>query len=738
MDSKEELAESTQEQGKDNNAVDDANPATGAGTVPETTQSEEDAVPPQASDQQVDKSGPAGADISGEANPEKEGEDASGPDEVPVSDTKDQSQEETEISGEPGKSQIASDTADDVAGHALENEEKDSESRGQSTEQESAESGQEVDDESTAGQKDKTDKKDSISVEEVDYSGFTPEALVNRLDLLLSERPAHEISNDVDRIKISFYKKIRRELEGKKRRFLDDGGDPVDFKPEPHPLEDRLKQLLQKYRDLKAKYSRELEEQKKKNLEEKYAVIEEIKNLVNRKESINKTFQEFRTLQERWRSIGIVPQQYVKDLWETYHHHVEKFYDYIRINKELRDLDLRKNMEKKIDLCEKAEQLILDPDIVQAFRQLQTYHDQWREIGPVPRDKKEELWERFKAATSTINKKHQEHFHKLKETQKKNLEEKTRLAEKAEEIAQRKISDFKEWNQSTKEILELQKLWKTIGFAPRKQNNAIYERFRSACDVFFNRKRDFYAANKEQQMNNLQLKTDLCIQAEALQESTEWGKTTDELIQLQKKWKEIGPVPRKYSDQIWKRFRAACDTFFQNKSKHYANRQKDYQENLKLKEELIREIESYSPGEHPEENLKVMNDFQRRWSDIGYVPLDKKDEIAEAYRKAINSLFNKLNVDEHEKNLLKYKTKLETLAGQSRAGIKLEKDREKFIKRIRQLESDITVWENNIGFFTQTDKASSVLKDVQAKIDNAKASIRLLTDKIRLIDEMNS
>ncbi|NOY36888.1 MAG: DUF349 domain-containing protein [Chlorobi bacterium] len=579
--------------------------------------------------------------------------------------------------------------------------------------------------------------QDDLSVPDVDYTDFSPDALLNRLELLLSERPIHEIRTDVEQIKTNFYKKTRREIEEKRKRFLDQGGDPVDFKPEPHPGEEKLKELLQRYRDLKARHNRELEAEKKRNLEAKYAVIEEIKNLANRKESINKTFQDFRELQETWRSIGIVPQQYVKDLWDTYHHHVEKFYDYIKINKELRDLDLKKNLEKKLVLCEKAEQLLLEPDIINAFKQLQKYHDQWREIGPVPKENKEALWERFKTATTSINKKHQEHFQKLKETQRKNLEEKTALAVKAEDIARTDIKGHREWDKMTREILELQKLWKTIGFAPRKQNNAIYERFREACDLFFNRKREFYAENKEAQMNNLQLKTDLCIQAESLKDSTEWKRTTEDLIALQKKWKEIGPVPRKYSDQIWKRFRAACDTFFKNKSDFYASKEKNYSENLILKEKLIREIENYSPVEDADENFKVLNEFQRRWSEIGFVPFEKKIEIAEIYRGAINKLFNNLNIDEHQKSLLKYRNKLESLTGQSKARVKVEKDREKFINRIRQLESDITVWENNIGFFAQSDNVNSVIRDVQAKIDNAKASIRLLKDKIDMIDEMD-
>ncbi len=582
------------------------------------------------------------------------------------------------------------------------------------------------------------EEEDGNIMKEVDYSTFGIGELLNRLELLIDERPVQEIRHDVESIKINFYKKFHLEIEEKKKRFLEEGGDPLDFKPGPDEREEHLKYLLKKFRDKKAKYNKELEEEKKRNLEEKYRIIEEIGDLVNRKESINKTFQEFRELQERWRNVGLVPQQHVKDLWENYHYHVEKFYDYIKINKELRDLDLKKNLEKKIKLCEQAESLLLEPDIISAFKTLQKYHEQWRETGPVPKENKTELWERFKEATRKINKKYQAYFQEIKEIQKKNLEQKTSLAERAEEIADLEIRSHRQWDEKSREIQELQKVWKTIGFAPRKQNNAIYERFRKACDRFFNRKREYYAENKEVQMNNLQMKTDLCIQAEALKDSTEWQKTTEDLINLQKKWKEIGPVPKKYSDQIWKRFRAACDVFFENKSRYFRDREKNYQENLKMKEELIEEIRNFKMTDDPDADFNKLNEFQRRWTEIGYVPISKKEEIANAYREAINNLFNNLNINDHKKNLLKYKAKIEALGSTSRANIKLQKDREKFINRIKQLENDITVWENNIGFFTQSKNAESLIKDITTKIENAKASIKLLKDKIRLIDEMEN
>lgn len=575
-----------------------------------------------------------------------------------------------------------------------------------------------------------------VTVEEVDYSTFSLDELVDRLALLLEERPVMEIRDDVERIKVFFYKKLNQEKEERKKKFIEEGGDPLDFKPVPDGREERMIDLLKAYRHRKSQYTKELEEQKQKNLEEKYKIIEELKELVTRNESLGKTFQEFRELQKRWRNIGVVPQQYVNELWESYHYHVEKFYDYIRINKELRDLDLKKNMEAKTKLCEQAEQLLLEPDIVAAFKTLQKYHEQWREIGPVPKEHKAELWERFKEATRKINKKYQAYFQEIKEIQKKNLEQKTLLAEKAEEIAMLDLKTPKEWEEKSEEIRELQKIWRTIGFAPRKYNHAIYERFRKACDRFFGRKREFFAANKEIQMNNLQLKTDLCVQAEALQDSTDWKKTTEDLINLQKKWKEIGPVPRKYSDQLWKRFRAACDRFFEAKARYYKSLRENFEENLRKKEELLAEMRSFNPSGDTDKDFAAIQEFQRRWSEIGYVPLEKKEEINASFRKQVDELYNRLNLNEHTKSLIKYKTKLQELAGSPKAAVKLQKDREKFINRIKQLESDITIWENNIGFFANSKNAESLIRDVTTKIENAKASIELLKEKLRLIDEM--
>ena len=430
-----------------------------------------------------------------------------------------------------------------------------------------------------------------------------------------------------------------------------------------------------------------------------------------------------------------MPQQNLKDLWETYHHHVEKFYDYIKINKELRDLDLKKNLETKIQLCEKTEELLLEPSVVQAFKVLQKYHEQWREIGPVPHEAKTELWERFREVTSKINKKHQGYYENLKAAQRKNLEAKTNLCENVEELNNTKLSTHKEWNEKSMEVVELQKMWRTIGYAPKESNNKIYQRFRSACDEFFRRKREFYVENKEMQNNNLQLKIELCIQAEGLQDSTEWKKTTEDFINLQKRWKEIGPIHRKMSDKIWKRFRAACDAFFQKKSGHYSHIDKEYEDNLKRKKDLIKEISEFKPDKDTTEIFERLKEYQRKWTEIGFVPFKEKENILQDYRLAINKQFDNLNIDENQKNLLKYRNKLENLQDNQKASAKLKHDREKFINKMKQLENDIVLWENNIGFFTKSKNAESLINEVNEKIENARKTIKLLEEKMKLIDE---
>jgi hypothetical protein len=569
------------------------------------------------------------------------------------------------------------------------------------------------------------------------YSLLSREDLVKILEEILDSRPVQEIRRDVETIKVNFYKKYRFEVESKRKKFIEEGGLVEEFEVPADTLEEKAGSLLRKYRDLRMEFNRNQDDAKVDNLRMRQEIIEEIKELINSEESINKTFQEFRDLQNRWRDIGAIPQQNVNDLWETYHHHVEKFYDYININKELRDLDLKKNQEIKIQLCEKAEMLLLEPNVINAFASLQKYHEQWREIGPVPKEKRSEIWERFKEATSKINKKHQQYYQDLKDTQKKNLDSKVLLSEKAEEIALEALENHRDWVRRTNDILELQKVWKTIGFAPKKDNNRIYGRFRAACDKFFERKRGFYAQNLEEQGSNLQMKVDLCLQAEAMQESSDWKKTTDEYIRLQRRWKEIGPAPRKHSEQVWKRFRNACDKFFARKTEFYSTIDNTFEKNLQAKEAIIQEIKEFAKSENSNSDLEKLQAFQRRWTEIGFVAFDKKDDLQHRYREAINTQFDSLEVDEFRKSLLKFRNRIEGLMQKPNPEGKIRFEREKYMIKLTQLKSDIGVWENNIGFFANTGKAEAMLKDFEIKINEAKENIRLLEEKIMIIDELN-
>jgi len=574
-------------------------------------------------------------------------------------------------------------------------------------------------------------------VEKIDYTKYSQIELVNAMRDVLQEYDSRDIKGDIDAIKAAFYKNLKDAAEAAKKDFIEAGGAEEEFKAEEDPYENDIKDLQREYRQLRIERSKRLENEKEDNLQKKYEVIEKIKGLINNEESINKTFNEFRALQQEWRDIGLVPQSEMKNLWDTYHFNVENFYDYIKINRELRDLDLKKNLEAKIKLCEKAEELLLDPSIIRAFNTLQKYHEQWREIGPVPREQKDDIWERFKAATTTINKNHQQFFEDRKLEQKKNLEAKTALCEKVEAINENEIDSHKEWDKFSKELIELQKVWRTIGFAPRKDNNKIYERFRSACDNFFDAKRAFYAKNKEEQQNNLQLKIDLCLQAEEMKESTDWKKTTQDFINIQKQWKEIGPVPRKQSDTIWKRFRTACDSFFDKKSEHFNDVDSEQVDNLKLKEELIAEIKNFKSSKNVEDNLKKLKEFQRRWAEIGHVPFKKKDDVQTQFREAINKLYDDLNIEDEQRNLLKFRTKMSSFSESSRGQNKMRFERDKYMNKMKQLENDLVTLDNNIGFFADSKNAESLIKDVQKKIEVTKQKIEFLKEKIRVIDDID-
>ena len=572
------------------------------------------------------------------------------------------------------------------------------------------------------------ENKETEESDTVDYSGNNNSQLLSIFSELLHTRPVQTIRKNVDAIKIAFYKNYRNEVDQLRKKFIEEGGTIEDFVPPTNDEEQRFKTLFAEYRQKRNEYLAQIETEKEENYQKKLQIIEELKELINSNETLNHTFTAFRDLQQRWKEIGLVPQSVVKDLWETY--------NFIKINKELRDLDLKKNYEAKIQLCEEAEALVLEPSVINAFHRLQKLHEQWREIGPVANEYKDQLWDRFREASSKINKRHQEYFDTLKEEQKKNLDLKTELCVKAEELVAAPPVSRKEWNKASEQLIEIQKVWKTIGFAPKKDNTKIYERFRNACDRFFENKRNFYLQIKAEMETNLQLKNEICSQAESIQDSEEWKKTTDELIALQKRWKEIGPVARRHSDAVWKRFRAACDHFFERKAAHFSTIDTQYEENLKQKQALLEELKAFVEREDmANDGFETLKEMQRRWSEIGFVPIKQKDAIQSEYRKVVDAAFAKLRGNEKERHLERFKGKLQSLSSEGNNDRRIRHERDRLYNKMKQLEADIALLENNIGFFSKSKNAESMIRDVNEKIAKAKQEMETIIEKINLIDK---
>lgn len=575
---------------------------------------------------------------------------------------------------------------------------------------------------------DESEVGDKLSIALTEVGGMTKSELVEYFAGLLEQKPIQTLRYNVEAVKVAFYKQHRAEVEEARKEYALQHGSTEGFAAPTDADEIRLKEYFAIYRTKREEYMANLEEIKQENLKIKLQIIEELKALVATGETVGQTFQTFRELQQRWKETGIVPQANVKDIWETYNLHVENFYDFVKINKELRDLDLQRNLEAKTALCEAAEALAGEESVVVSFRKLQDLHEQWREIGPVAREQKEAIWERFKEASSRINRRHQEYFEGIKEEQKKNLALKAELCEKAEALSGEMLTTRKEWNKASDRLIEIQKVWKTIGFAPKKDNAKIYERFRQACDRFFELKRSFYEGIKTEMEHNLQLKMEICEAAEAIQESEQWKKSADELIELQRRWKKIGPVSRRHSDAVWKRFRAACDHFFARKSAHFAGVDAEHAANLEKKNALLAEIESFDIVGGSIEDIK---EFQRRWSEIGYVPIREKDALQKRYRAAIDKLFATLRGGDRERRAENFRNKISTMKGN---GNKLRNERDRLYNKLKQLESDIATLENNIGFFSRSKGAEALIRDVENKIERAKQEMADVIEKINLID----
>mgnify|MGYP001514811374 FL=1 len=541
--------------------------------------------------------------------------------------------------------------------------------------------------------------------------------------------------NEVEALKQAYYKIHRSEVDELKKAFLTAGGEEKDFVAPEDETESKIKELLNVYKEKRAAILAEEERVKAANYALKLQLIDQLKALTESQEDFNKLYNDFKDIQQRWKEVKAVPQEHVSELWKNYQTYSEKFYDIIKINNQFRDYDFKKNLEMKTALCETVEKLQTEPDVVSAFHQLQKLHQQWREIGPVAKELREELWSRFKAASTIINKRHQEHFEGLKAKEQENLEAKTAICEQIENIDFQALKSFKDWEEKNKEVIALQDKWKTIGFAPKKSNVKIFERFRAACDVYFNRKSEFYKNIKDEMEKNLELKKALCEKAEALKDSTDWKSTTEKMIALQKEWKTIGSVARKHSDAVWKRFISACDYFFEQKNKNASSQKSVEQTNLAAKKALIEKINTLDEADH-DEALAVLKGYMAEWNTIGHVPFKEKDKVYKEYHEAVDKQFDRLKVDQNDRKMQTFRSNLSDMSNGERGKGKLYGEREKLMRMYERMKNELQTYENNIGFLSISSKGGGgLLKEMERKIDKLKNEMALIIKKIDAIDE---
>lgn len=560
------------------------------------------------------------------------------------------------------------------------------------------------------------------------------EIVQNLRSLLDSDNPKRK---DVDEFKNQFYRSLRNETEAQKQVFLSGGGQEIDFVANDPEIFAEGKELLQKIKEKRATIFAKEEVEKERNVARKLAIIEQIKVLTETQgqEDFNKTYQEFKSLQQEWNDIRLVPQAKVNDLWKSYQRYVEKFYDLVRINNEFREYDFRKNLDLKTELCEAAERLNEEPDVISAFHQLQNLHQEWREIGPVSRKEREEIWNRFKEASASINKKYQVHFEALRGKEDENLELKTALCEKLEAIDYSQITTIKDWNNKVKEVLDIQSQWRQIGYVPRKWNTKIYKRYRAACDLFFKTKNDFYKSLRGEMEENLRKKTILCERAEALKESQDWKKTTQDMIDIQKEWKSIGIVPHKYVDTIWKRFIAACDYFFDQKKLHTSSQYEEETRNLAAKKEMVDKISQLDPSLEAEEALTLLHALMDEWYAIGHVPYKMKDHVYREFYDATEAQFDRLNIDKADRKLESFKTNISDMAKSGNAKNQLLRERERLMRQYERMKGELQTYENNIGFLSvSSKKGNHLLDDMNQKMEKIKTELQLIVKKVETLD----
>lgn len=563
---------------------------------------------------------------------------------------------------------------------------------------------------------------------------LTKEEILEQLTQLV-EAAADATRNEVEALKQAFYKIHRSEADELKKVFLEDGGEEKDFVVPEDETEIKIKELLAVYKEKRTAIVAEEERVKAANYALKLQLIDQLQALTESQEDFNKLYNDFKDIQNKWKEVKNVPQEHVSELWKNYQVYSEKFYDIIKINNQFRDYDFKKNLELKTSLCETVEKLESESDVVSAFHQLQKLHQQWREIGPVAKELREDLWTRFKNASTVINKRHQEHFESLKAKEQENLDAKTAICEEIENIDFSTLKSFRDWEEKNKEVIALQDKWKTIGFAPKKSNVKIFERFRSACDAYFNCKSEFYKGIKEDMEKNLDLKKALCERAEALKDSVEWKSTAEKMIALQKEWKTIGSVARKHSDAIWKRFISACDYFFEQKNKNVSSQKSVEQTNLASKKEVIAKINALDTTDHSEA-LATLKGYMAEWNAIGHVPFKEKDKIYKEYHEAVDKQFDQLKVDQNDRKMQTFRSNLNDMNGGERGKGKLYGEREKLMRMFERMKNELQTYENNIGFLSISSKGGGgLVKEMERKIEKLKDEMALIVKKIDAIDE---
>ena len=558
------------------------------------------------------------------------------------------------------------------------------------------------------------------------------EVLARMKELALNAESAGK--QELDSLKQSFYKFHNAELEAAKKQFIDNGGSEEDYAPQSDAIEEEFKNVMAIIKEKRSAQMAELERQKEENLQIKLSIIEELKELVESPDDANKSYTEFKKLQQQWNETKLIPQAKVNELWKSYQLYVEKFYDILKLNNEFREYDFKKNLEIKNRLCEAAEKLADEEDVISAFHQLQKLHQEFRDTGPVAKELRDEVWNRFKAASTVVNRRHQQHFEALKEAEQHNLDQKTVICEIVESIEYDELKTFSAWENKTQEVIALQTKWKTIGFAPQKMNVKIFERFRHACDDFFKKKGEFFKTLKEGMNENLEKKKALCEKAESLKESTDWKATADTLTKLQKEWKTIGPVPKKHSDTIWKRFISACDYFFEQKNKATSSQRSVELENMEKKKEIIPRLSAIDESIDTEEASKQVRELMKEWGTIGHVPFKEKDKLYKQYHSLVDQLFERFNISASNRKLSNFKSNISNI--QSGGSQTLYREREKLVRAYENMKSELQTYENNLGFLTSASKkGNSLLTELNRKVEKLKADLELVLQKIKVIDE---